>query len=78
MLELVDVLPETSLTALDLSNCVLARPPLLGREPDLRAVEALGAALKRDDCPLVSLVHQQSGVAWDSRVFPDRLLVSAG
>lgn len=55
LLELADVLPETSLTSLDLSNCVLARPPLLGREPDLRAVEALSAALKRDDCPLVSL-----------------------
>lgn len=55
LLELADVLPETSLKSLDLSNCVIARPPLLGRQPDLRAVEALGAALKRDDCPLVSL-----------------------
>lgn len=55
LLELADVLPETTLTSLDLSNCVIARPPLLGRQPDLRAVEALGAALKRDDCPLVSL-----------------------
>lgn len=55
LLELTDVLPETNLTSLNLSNCVIARPPLLGRQSDLRAVEALGAALKRDDCPLVSL-----------------------
>ena len=53
--ELADALPETSLTSLDLSGSVIARPPLLGRPPDLRGVGALASALRRDDCPLVSL-----------------------